>query len=112
MIIMHFIFFLFVSFCISISPLWAHDIEKGSLFDTFVQNLSEADLHFKQIKKIPVLEKNFVSEGKIKFVKGSGFIWEQLKPSGIKFISTTERYCVDNTREKLQRLPYFFQIKH
>ena len=104
-------FISFFCFWFWVSPSMAADIAENSVFSEFVRNLDTANVSYKQTKKIPDLEKSFISEGRIKLVKGKGVLWMQDKPAAERFIATMEKYCRNGQTEDLDRLPYFARIK-
>lgn len=80
-------------------------------FRQFVDNLTDVTASFLQTKTMPESSKKFTSTGKVRFVKGTGFIWKQMTPTKLTFISTLDKYCVgENNANDLKSLPYFGQI--
>ena len=101
----------FLCFCFWVFPSRAGTIAENSLFSRFVRNLDIVSVKYRQTKKIPDLEKAFVSEGRIKLVKGKGVLWMQDKPVLERFVATTAKYCRNGQIEDLEQLPYFYRIK-
>lgn len=80
-------------------------------FRQFVDNVTDVTASFLQTKTMPESTKKFVATGKVRFVKGTGFIWKQLTPTNMTFISTKDKYCTgQNEATDLKSLPYFGQI--
>ena len=78
---------------------------------TFVDNLDTVSANFTQTKILPESTKQFKSSGHVKFVKGTGFTWHQIKPSETIFTSTLTSYCLNGESAELNELPYFNQIQ-
>ncbi len=79
---------------------------------TFVDNLDDVSANFTQIKILPESTKQFKSSGRVRFVKGTGFTWHQIKPSETIFTSTLASYCLNGDSKELNELPYFHQIQN
>ena len=78
---------------------------------TFVDNLGTVSANFTQVKILPESTKQFKSSGRVKFIKGTGFTWHQIKPSETIFTSTLTSYCLNGESAELNELPYFNQIQ-
>ena len=102
---------LFLCFCFWIFPSRAGTIVENSLFSRFVRSLDTVNVKYRQTKKIPDLEKTFVSEGRIKLAKGKGVLWMQDKPVPERFASTMAKYCRNGQIQDVEQLPYFSKIK-
>ena len=96
--------FLFLISC----RAYATDMQR---FDTFTRNLDTVSASFEQIKIIPESSKKFTATGKVKFKKGTGFIWKQNTPTYQTFVSTKTNYCIDGVSKDLDSLPYFYYIR-
>lgn len=79
--------------------------------DQFAKNLNTVSASFKQIKMIPESDKKFNATGRVKFQKGTGFIWFQDTPVKQLFVSTMDKYCVDGVTKNLNSLPYFYYVR-
>ena len=77
----------------------------------FTDNLNTVSANFEQTKILPESTKRFISTGYVKFVKNSGFIWHQQKPTNEVFTSTLTKYCVNNETKELNDLPYFYRVQ-
>ena len=78
---------------------------------TFAENLNSVSATFHQTKIIPDSIKKFQSSGRVKFQRGTGFIWAQTKPSKQTFISTTDKYCINGRVRDLTAMPYFYYVR-
>ncbi len=102
---------LFLCFCFWVFPSRAETIAENSLFSRFIRNLDSVSVRYRQTKRIPDLEKVFVSEGRIKLAKDKGVLWMQDKPAPERFVATMAKYCRNGQTEDVEQLPYFSMIK-
>lgn len=85
--------------------------EMPTRLKNFTDNLGTVSANFNQSKTMPESVKTFHANGTVKFVKGAGFKWTQIKPNSFEFTSTLDSYCVNDEKKALASLPYFSQIQ-
>lgn len=96
-------------------PLSAHTVpisEMPPRLQTFSENLGTVTATFTQTKILPEITRRFISTGRVKFIKGTGFTWQQTTPTTKTFTATTDQYCTeDGIAHPLNELPHFNYVK-